>query len=79
MVRRTLHGRSSGSLSAMIVDTISGRRSGYCEGSHGLSVGSLGEGGKVASVEDILFENTIMVRFLNPGDNSSLSDMLPAV
>ncbi|OJA14438.1 hypothetical protein AZE42_08178 [Rhizopogon vesiculosus] len=32
--------------------------SGYCEGSHGLSVGSLGEGGNVASVEDVLFENT---------------------
>jgi hypothetical protein len=35
-------------------------RNSYCEGSHGLSVGSLGEGGQVASVENVLFENTIM-------------------
>ncbi|KAG0697728.1 glycoside hydrolase family 28 protein [Suillus ampliporus] len=35
-------------------------RDSYCEGSHGLSVGSLGAGGQVSSVENVLFENTIM-------------------
>ncbi|KIJ66606.1 glycoside hydrolase family 28 protein [Hydnomerulius pinastri MD-312] len=35
-------------------------RDSYCEGSHGLSVGSLGKGGQVSSVENVLFENTIM-------------------
>lgn len=39
-------------------------RDSYCEGSHGLSVGSLGAGGQVASVENVLFENTIMNRTL---------------
>jgi polygalacturonase len=39
-------------------------RDGYCEGSHGLSVGSLGEDGQVASVENVLFESTIMNRTL---------------
>ncbi|KAG1737019.1 glycoside hydrolase family 28 protein [Suillus lakei] len=39
-------------------------RDSYCEGSHGLSVGSLGESGQVASVENVLFENTIMNRTL---------------
>lgn len=27
---------------------------GYCEGGHGLSIGSLGEGGAVANVQNIL-------------------------
>jgi len=35
-------------------------RNSYCEGGHGLSIGSLGKGGSVAMVQDILFENTIM-------------------
>ncbi|KAG1742701.1 glycoside hydrolase family 28 protein [Suillus paluster] len=39
-------------------------RDSYCEGSHGLSVGSLGAGGQVSSVENVLFENTIMNRTL---------------
>ncbi|KAG2140164.1 pectin lyase-like protein [Suillus clintonianus] len=39
-------------------------RDSYCEGSHGLSVGSLGANGQVASVENVLFENTIMNRTL---------------
>lgn len=39
-------------------------RDGYCEGSHGLSVGSLGGDGQVASVENVLFESTIMNRTL---------------
>jgi len=32
----------------------------YCEGGHGLSIGSLGEGGQVADVENVLIENTLM-------------------
>jgi len=51
---------------------MSGHRNSYCEGSHGLSVGSLGEGGQVASVENVLFENTIMASFLS--DEASLPD-----
>ncbi|KAF9225181.1 pectin lyase-like protein [Gyrodon lividus] len=39
-------------------------RHSYCEGSHGLSIGSLGKGGQVSSVENILFENTVMNRTL---------------
>ncbi|KAH9854301.1 pectin lyase fold/virulence factor [Lenzites betulinus] len=31
-----------------------------CEGGHGLSIGSLGEGGSVADVENVLFENVVM-------------------
>ncbi|TCD67912.1 hypothetical protein EIP91_011846 [Steccherinum ochraceum] len=32
----------------------------YCEGGHGLSIGSLGKGGSVADVQDILIENVQM-------------------
>ncbi|EKM61813.1 glycoside hydrolase family 28 protein [Phanerochaete carnosa HHB-10118-sp] len=32
----------------------------YCEGGHGLSIGSLGEDGQVADVENVLIENTVM-------------------
>ncbi|CCL98533.1 uncharacterized protein FIBRA_00532 [Fibroporia radiculosa] len=39
-------------------------RDSYCEGSHGLSVGSLGKGGQDSLVENVLFENTIMNRTL---------------
>lgn len=35
-------------------------RNAYCYGGHGLSIGSLGKGGSVASVHDILIENVIM-------------------
>ncbi|OBZ68558.1 putative exopolygalacturonase C [Grifola frondosa] len=35
-------------------------RDSYCEGSHGLSIGSLGQGGAVADVQDILMENVVM-------------------
>ncbi|KAG8733934.1 hypothetical protein FRC11_014878 [Ceratobasidium sp. 423] len=35
-------------------------RNNYCEGGHGLSIGSLGKGGAVASVQNILFENVVM-------------------
>ncbi|KAJ7729082.1 pectin lyase fold/virulence factor [Mycena maculata] len=35
-------------------------RNGYCEGGHGLSIGSLGEGGAVANVQNVLIESTIM-------------------
>ncbi|KAF8167167.1 pectin lyase-like protein [Crassisporium funariophilum] len=35
-------------------------RNSYCEGGHGLSIGSLGKGGSVASVQDVLIENIIM-------------------
>ncbi|GJE99502.1 glycoside hydrolase family 28 protein [Phanerochaete sordida] len=31
-----------------------------CENGHGLSIGSLGEGGQVADVENVLIENTVM-------------------
>ncbi|KAI0658458.1 pectin lyase fold/virulence factor [Cubamyces menziesii] len=32
----------------------------YCEGGHGLSIGSLGKGGSVADVQNILIENVVM-------------------
>jgi len=32
----------------------------YCEGGHGLSIGSLGSGGSVANVSNILFEDAVM-------------------
>ncbi|EGO19068.1 glycoside hydrolase family 28 protein, partial [Serpula lacrymans var. lacrymans S7.9] len=35
-------------------------RDSYCEGSHGLSVGSLGKAGQDSQVSDLLFENVIM-------------------
>ncbi|KAJ3556355.1 hypothetical protein NM688_g2075 [Phlebia brevispora] len=35
-------------------------RSSYCEGGHGLSIGSLGEDGQVADVENIFIESTVM-------------------
>lgn len=34
---------------------------GYCEGGHGLSIGSLGSGGSVAQVNNVYFENFVMV------------------
>ncbi|KAG8764316.1 hypothetical protein FRC12_008200 [Ceratobasidium sp. 428] len=39
-------------------------RNNYCEGGHGLSIGSLGKGGSVASVQNVLFENVVMVNEL---------------
>ncbi|KAJ8085226.1 hypothetical protein PM082_004020 [Marasmius tenuissimus] len=36
-------------------------RNTYCEGGHGLSIGSLGKGGSVADVQDVLIENVVMV------------------
>ncbi|CUA67839.1 hypothetical protein RSOLAG22IIIB_03269 [Rhizoctonia solani] len=35
-------------------------RNNYCEGGHGMSVGSLGKDGSVALVQNILFENVVM-------------------
>ncbi|CAE6425032.1 unnamed protein product [Rhizoctonia solani] len=35
-------------------------RNNYCEGGHGMSIGSLGKGGSVASVQNVLFENIVM-------------------
>jgi len=32
----------------------------YCEGGHGLSIGSLGKNGQVANVSNIMFENAVM-------------------
>ncbi|KAI0778872.1 pectin lyase fold/virulence factor [Trametes elegans] len=32
----------------------------YCEGGHGLSIGSLGKGGSVADVQNVLIENVVM-------------------
>ena len=37
---------------------------GYCEGGHGLSIGSLGSGGSVAQVNGIYFENFVMVHLI---------------
>ncbi|CAE6434491.1 unnamed protein product [Rhizoctonia solani] len=39
-------------------------RNNYCEGGHGMSIGSLGKGGAVASVQNILFENVVMKNHL---------------
>ncbi|KAJ3785430.1 pectin lyase fold/virulence factor [Lentinula aff. detonsa] len=39
-------------------------RNSYCANGHGLSIGSLGEGGAVADVENVLFENVVMVNCL---------------
>lgn len=39
-------------------------RHNYCEGGHGLSIGSLGKGGSVADVQDVLIENVEMVNSL---------------
>ncbi|KAG5732641.1 putative exopolygalacturonase C [Termitomyces sp. T112] len=39
-------------------------RNSYCEGGHGLSIGSLGKGGSVADVQDVLIENVIMNKTL---------------
>ncbi|KDQ20171.1 glycoside hydrolase family 28 protein [Botryobasidium botryosum FD-172 SS1] len=36
-------------------------RNNYCEGGHGLSIGSLGKGGQMSSVQNVLIENTVMV------------------
>ncbi|THV04601.1 pectin lyase-like protein [Dendrothele bispora CBS 962.96] len=35
-------------------------RNSYCEGGHGLSIGSLGKGGSVADVQNVLIENIVM-------------------
>ncbi|KAF9473888.1 pectin lyase-like protein [Pholiota conissans] len=35
-------------------------RNTYCEGGHGLSIGSLGKGGSVANVQNVLIENVVM-------------------
>ncbi|KAF5384812.1 hypothetical protein D9615_000967 [Tricholomella constricta] len=35
-------------------------RNSYCEGGHGLSIGSLGKNGQVADVQNVLIENVIM-------------------
>ncbi|PIL31273.1 hypothetical protein GSI_05971 [Ganoderma sinense ZZ0214-1] len=35
-------------------------RNSYCEGGHGLSIGSLGQGGSVADVQNVLIENVVM-------------------
>jgi polygalacturonase len=35
-------------------------RNTYCEGGHGLSIGSLGKGGAVADVQNIWIENVVM-------------------
>jgi len=35
-------------------------RNSYCANCHGLSIGSLGEGGAVANVQNVLFENVVM-------------------
>ncbi|CAL1694788.1 unnamed protein product [Somion occarium] len=35
-------------------------RNSYCEGGHGLSIGSLGNGGQVADVQNVLIENVFM-------------------
>ncbi|KAM5539945.1 hypothetical protein V8D89_006448 [Ganoderma adspersum] len=35
-------------------------RNSYCEGGHGVSIGSLGQGGDVADVENVLIENVVM-------------------
>ncbi|KLO20092.1 pectin lyase-like protein [Schizopora paradoxa] len=35
-------------------------RNSYCEGGHGLSIGSLGENGQVANVQNVWIENVIM-------------------
>jgi len=39
-------------------------RDSYCEGGHGLSIGSLGASGSVANVQNILIENVVMVNCL---------------
>ncbi|KAI0320047.1 pectin lyase-like protein [Amylostereum chailletii] len=40
-------------------------RNSYCEGGHGLSIGSLGKGGQVADVQNVLIENVFMASNLN--------------
>ncbi|TFK42266.1 pectin lyase-like protein [Crucibulum laeve] len=35
-------------------------RNSYCEGGHGLSIGSLGKGGQVSDVQNVLIENVFM-------------------
>lgn len=39
-------------------------RDSYCEGGHGLSIGSLGKGGQVANVQNVLIENVTMISTL---------------
>ncbi|ESK92387.1 glycoside hydrolase family 28 protein [Moniliophthora roreri MCA 2997] len=39
-------------------------RNSYCEGGHGLSIGSLGKDGQVADVQNVLIENVVMVNSL---------------
>ena len=36
------------------IDLTAACRNSYCEGGHGLSIGSLGEGGQVADVENVM-------------------------
>lgn len=36
----------------------------YCEGGHGLSIGSLGKNGQVSSVQNVLIENVVMYNTL---------------
>ncbi|KAG2144634.1 uncharacterized protein EDB93DRAFT_1104852 [Suillus bovinus] len=45
---------------------------GYCEGSHGLSVGSLGEGGQVASVENNRTLNTARFKGWTGGNGAAI-------
>ncbi|KAF8079271.1 pectin lyase-like protein [Lyophyllum atratum] len=35
-------------------------RNSFCEGGHGLSIGSLGKGGQIANVQNVLIENVVM-------------------
>ncbi|KAI0354693.1 pectin lyase-like protein [Trametes cingulata] len=45
---------------ARITSTPPKSRNSYCEGGHGLSIGSLGKGGSVADVQNVLIENVVM-------------------
>ncbi|KAJ7457835.1 pectin lyase-like protein [Mycena latifolia] len=51
-------------------------RNGYCEGRHGLSIGSLGEGGAVANVQNIFtLNNTHIQDFLFEGFSGTIRDV----
>ncbi|KAJ3574363.1 hypothetical protein NP233_g1817 [Leucocoprinus birnbaumii] len=39
-------------------------RDSYCQGGHGLSIGSLGKGGQIADVQNVMIENVVMVSTL---------------
>ncbi|KXN83335.1 putative exopolygalacturonase C [Leucoagaricus sp. SymC.cos] len=45
-------------------DIVFSSRNSHCEGGHGLSIGSLGQGGSVANVQDVVIENVTMVNSL---------------